>query len=176
MSITSNYNRCVSFPSDINEHMPTLQKYASECKHITEMGVRTVVSTWAFLEAKPKKLVSIDINDCPISQAQNLAKDAGIDFAFIRGDTRKIEIEETDLLFIDTWHVYEQLQKELELHANKAKKYIILHDTTTFGVRGEDPNQLGLWPAVEEFLNTNTNWKLRERFYNNNGLTVLERI
>jgi hypothetical protein len=33
----------------------------------------------------------------------------------------------------------------------------------------------GLWPAVEEFLQENKNWSLKERFTHNNGLTILER-
>ena len=34
----------------------------------------------------------------------------------------------------------------------------------------------GLWPAIEEFLDSNKNWKIKERFRNNNGLTILEKI
>ena len=34
----------------------------------------------------------------------------------------------------------------------------------------------GIWPAIEEFINNNQNWKIKERFTNNNGLTILERI
>jgi hypothetical protein len=34
---------------------------------------------------------------------------------------------------------------------------------------------LGLWPAIEEFLKNNPNWILHERFTNNNGLTILKR-
>ena len=34
--------------SDINEHLPVLKEYAQKCETITEMGVRAVVSTWAF--------------------------------------------------------------------------------------------------------------------------------
>jgi len=49
-------------PSDINEHLPTLKKYAEECSHITEMGVRWVVSTYGLLMGKPKKMISYDIN------------------------------------------------------------------------------------------------------------------
>lgn len=189
-TITDYYNQRKNTPSDINEHIETLKNYATECSHITEMGVRSVVSTWAFLEANPKKLVSIDINDCPVQEAARLAHESGIDFQFIKSSTLEMEIEETDLLFIDTWHVYQQLKKEFELHADKAKKYIILHDTTTFGENGEGiastniniitgqmeaiPHK-GLWPAVEEFLASNTKWKLKERYTNNNGLTVLER-
>jgi hypothetical protein len=33
----------------------------------------------------------------------------------------------------------------------------------------------GLWPAVAEFLENHPEWSLRERFVNNNGLTVLEK-
>lgn len=191
MNITDYFIHYKTNPSDINEHMETLRHYASMCDHITEMGVRTVVSTWAFLEAHPKKLISIDIVQCPIDEAARLAHEANIDFQFIKASTLDITIDPTDLLFIDTWHVYPQLKKEFELHANKAKKYIILHDTTTFGETGEgiestiiDINTgnmntvpyVGLWPAIEEFLQSTDNWKLKERYTNNNGLTVLERM
>jgi hypothetical protein len=77
-------------------------------------------------------------------------------------------------LFLDTRHDYEQLREELRLHAGKVRKYLVLHDTTTFGERGETPGHRGLWPAVEEFLAQGA-FRLRERYENNNGLTVLER-
>ena len=60
--ITENYNRLCEIPSDINEHLPTLMKYASECEHITEMGVRNIVSTFALLMGEPKRMISYDIN------------------------------------------------------------------------------------------------------------------
>ena len=72
-TISEQFQVRVKSPSDINEHLETIKKYASECKHITEMGVRSVVSTWAFLESKPKRLVSIDIQPCPIQLASELA-------------------------------------------------------------------------------------------------------
>jgi hypothetical protein len=181
MSITDHYDRHVQIYSDIHEHLPTLKKYASECEHVTEMGVRNVISTWAFLAAKPKRLVCIDIKPCPVEEAAQLAKDAEIDFQFIQADTTDplLDIEPTDLLFIDTWHVYMQLKTEFQLHCNKVKKYIILHDTTAFGEVGESLVSgfvyKGLWYAVEEFLNTNPEWVLKERYTNCNGLTILQR-
>jgi hypothetical protein len=175
-------------PSDINEHLATLKHYAQGCDHVTEMGVRTVISTWAFLAAHPGKLISIDIKPVAIEYAQRLARDAGIQFDFRLGDTGAddFEIEETDLLFIDTWHVYEQLKQELKLHSARVRRYIALHDTTTFAYLGEShnyqcavrpqaPPRRGLWPAVEEFLACNPDWELRERFTHNNGLTILAR-
>ena len=35
---------------------------------------------------------------------------------------------------------------------------------------------IGLWPAIEEFMKDNSHWVIAERFYNNNGLTILKRI
>lgn len=166
--------------SDINEHLPTLKRYTQQCETVTEMGVRWIVSTYAFMMGDPKKLISIDIKhpneyDGNLNEVIDIAKENNIDFKFVLGDTREIEIEETDLLFIDTWHVYEQLKIELEKHAPKAKKYIIMHDTTLFEHNGEGQGYIGLWPAVEEFLAANSQWVIHERYTNNNGLTILKR-
>lgn len=178
MKLQEIYEGLCNTPSDINEHLPTLKKYAQECEHITEMGVRWVVSTYALLMGKPKRMISYDINSIHWDVIRDMVKD-DTDFEFRVGDTTEIEIEETDLLFIDTWHVYQQLKKELELHGNKAKKYLIFHDTTAFEYIGEtisgDVIYEGLWPAIEEFLEQNPHWELHERFENNNGLTILKR-
>lgn len=160
--------------TDINEHLPTLKKYAEDCEHITEMGVRSIVSTWAFLMGKPKNLISYDINNIDESIILNTIKDNDIDFKFIQGDTTKIEIGETDLLFIDTLHTYDQLKDELDLHGNKSKKYLIFHDTTLFGNRGER-GDIGLNPAIKEFIVENSHWAIHEVFTNCCGLTILKR-
>ena len=100
-----------------------------------------------------------------------------------------------DLVFIDTLHVYGQLKRELTKFAPFTRRYLVLHDTTTDGEDGEclrlgtDTQALsrqtgipefelkvGLWPAVEEFLEAHQGeWALHERYKNNNGLTVLKR-
>lgn len=178
--------------SDINEHIPILIKYASECDHITEMGVRGIISTWAFLKGLPKKLISYDIQypehwGSNLNDVYEIANKHSIQYEFKKENVLKIEIEETDLLFIDTWHTYDQLKAELLIHSPKAKKYIIMHDTTSFEYRDEsaysenawengETSGKGLWPAIEEFLNESKNWVQHERFYNNNGLTILKRI
>ena len=57
-------NQLYNTQSDINEHFPAIIELAKECDHITEMGVRTVVSTWAWLAGAPKKgLFSYDIHN-----------------------------------------------------------------------------------------------------------------
>jgi glycosyltransferase involved in cell wall biosynthesis/predicted Zn-dependent protease len=168
------YHLACSTPSDINEHCPALYQLAKQCRHVTEMGTRTGVSTAALLYAQPAKLVCYDVRRFP--QVELLQKLAGVtEFVFHEADVMRVQIEPTDLLLIDTWHVYEQLREELRLHSEKARRFIVLHDTTTFAEQGESPGHRGLWPAVEEFLAQGT-FRLKQRYVNNNGLTVLERM
>ncbi len=135
-------NHIHTTPSDINEHIPALIAYASECEHITEMGVRAITSTWAFLGSAPKKLISYDMENpshygADISIVYKIAEQYGLNYEFKQADVLTIDIEETDLLFLDTWHAYDQLKAELELHHSKARKYIIMHDTTSYEFRDE---------------------------------------
>ena len=158
--IIDKYKELCIVPSDINEHLPTLCKYASMCDHVTEFGVRSVISTFALLAGSPKMMVSYDIEDICMDALELEAKGT-VRFRFLQGDTTKITISPTDLLFIDTLHNYRQLNTELELHASKVGKYIIMHDTTTFGEIGESYKGLpekGLWLAIEEFLVKNPKW------------------
>jgi len=182
--IEKEFAAAATTPSDIHEHVPVLYELAKECDHITEMGVRTGVSTRAFLRADAK-LISYDIvTDHEVVRLTNEAKKAGKDATFIEADVLKIDIEETDLLFIDTWHTYGQLKEELKRHSSKARKYIAFHDTNTYGLKneGNDPlrpqagTQEGLLPAIIEFLIENKEWRFKKFLTNNNGLTVLERI
>ena len=194
-----NYEECCNTPSDINEHLPTLYRYALECKHITECGVRAVVSSYAFalgLIGKPKaKLIQVDLDNHPnIHAFQNRCKGENIDAVFYNQSDLTCPIEETELLFIDTWHVYGHLKRELARWNSYVTKYIILHDTTVDEWYGEtirvpmdaerqslesgipiDEIRKGIWPAIDEFLNEHPEWTLHERFTNNNGLTILKR-
>jgi len=180
MNIDTYYKKLYEKKSDINEHLPTLRQYASKVNHVTEMGVRRGRSTLAFIYGKPKKLVSYDIVEKFDKKTyKEFAYDFNVDFVFIKANVLKVEIEETDMLFIDTLHRYTQLKQELKLHSGKVKKYIIMHDTTTFGEVGEKlnkmPEDFGLTKAINEFLLDNYPWIIKQTFTNNNGLTVLER-
>jgi tetratricopeptide (TPR) repeat protein len=167
------YQAACVLPSDINEHLPTLHELARDCRHITGVGTQAGTATLALLAAQPRRLVCYDLVRFP--QVDQLAALAGqTEFVFRQGDVLRADIEETDLLLLDSVHAYEPLKEELRRHAARARRYIVLHDTTTFGERGEAEGQRGLWPAVEEFLAEGT-FRLKQRFTNNNGLTVLER-
>jgi hypothetical protein len=188
--------------SDINEHLPTLYKYASECESVFESGVRGCVSSWALVNGLmsngkvSRRIFLNDITSCPIQDLLDATKDLDIVVNYEWINNLNLELSENvDLTFIDTWHVYGQLKRELAKFAPRTNKYIILHDTTVDEVYGEtircglnaeqqsresgfhtDEITCGLWKAVEEFLAENRDWVIKERFTNNNGLTVLARV
>jgi len=172
------YEKAKNTPSDINENLHVLYDLCKDCKTVIEMGVRTGVSTRAFLNANVD-LISFDVMlDKTVQKLFDKAKKRGKNVQYIKDDVLNIEIEETDMLFIDTIHNYDQLKKELKLHGNKAQKYIVFHDTYTYGLRGESIlgfDNKGLLTAIIEFLIENTHWKFKIFKTNNNGLTVLER-
>lgn len=166
------HNLCVQ-PSDINEHLPVLRALATQCCAVTELGVRNAVSTAAFVVARPKRLRCCDIERSPaVDVVAKHASDADVQFSFELGDSRQIEAGACDLLFIDTRHTRAQLTAELERHGHLVARWIVLHDTVTFGERGNDGGE-GLLPAVREFL-ARYPWRIAKEYTNNNGLMVLE--
>lgn len=157
-------------PAEINEHLYTLKGYAGQCDHVTEFGVSFGRSTAAFLAARPKVLRSYDVRNClPLGWWPEGASLGGLvetDWKFTIGDSREIDIDETDLLFIDTWHVYECLKAELDRHQAKVRKWILLHDTVLY----REMNR-----AIYELLERERTWTIAAHHWNNNGLMILER-
>lgn len=191
-----NYERACSEPSDINEHVPTLCMYARECEHVTELGARSCVSTWGLLKGlaengqTTKKLKSVDLNWAPeMDRVREHASAHGIEYTFLCENDIECTPEPTDMTFIDTWHVYGQLKRELALYAPVTKKYIAMHDTQVDAVDGEsircgltetyglpyEETRQGLQRAIDEFLSWNDDWVIDRVWTNNNGLTVLRR-
>jgi hypothetical protein len=89
-----------------------------------------------------------------------------IDFTFSLADSLKIDIEPVDLLFIDTIHEHKHTIQELNRHASKVKKYILLHDPSDWP---------GVFTAVVEFLTKCREWRIVEHCNKNSGFLVLER-
>lgn len=201
-SIEKKFLHLSNNPSDINEHLCTLSKYSSDCESVLETGVATCVSSWAFVhgllnnKSLNKKLFMNDINVCNISELLFLTHSLPIKIEYEWKNNLDLELKERyDLTFIDTWHVYGQLKRELIKFAPITNKYIIMHDTTIDEWKSEifrvnsnaeelsktsgfsiEEIEKGLWPAVQEFLDANKDWVLHERYTNNNGLTILRRV
>jgi hypothetical protein len=197
------YEKRLNTPSDIYEHLATLKQYASECESVLELGVRKCVSSWALAlgllnNSGKRTMYMSDINVCDTSLIETVSKQTDLKIVAKWGNNLELDLEEdVDLTFIDTWHVYGQLKRELARFAPRTKKYIIMHDTTVDEWQGETKRNIhkydvnkqsidsgipveeilkGLWPAIEEFLQHNKDWVLHARWLNNNGLTILKRV
>jgi len=173
------YAQACATPSDINELLPVLLGYASQCAHITEFGIRAGVSTRAFFHAAPKRLRSYDLKvSDDVEQLFLSARAQGFDYRCIQADVLEVEIEPTDMLFIDTFHAYEQTAEELRLHAGKVSRFIAFHDVETYGYEPEKRygkvGTRGIMPAIREFLAANPAWSVDLHLTYNNGLLVIE--
>ena len=151
---------------------------------------------WFGKNNKPiKHLFLNDITKCDINTLLSTTINGIVDVKYQWINDLDLNVKNNfDLTFIDTWHVYGQLKRELAKFSEITKKYIILHDTTVDEIYGEtircgmnatiqsietgipvDEILCGLGRAVDEFLDKNSQWQLKERFTNNNGLTILVR-
>jgi hypothetical protein len=161
--------------TDMYEHLPWVSEIASECKHVTELGVGWGESTRAFLKHNIE-LHSYEFAPWPeIYKLFDDAKKSGRNVTLHVEDTRQTQIAETELMLVDSYHSYEQVKAELDLHASKVSKYIFFHDTTLNEFVGSGGEQ-GIWPAIQEFLDSHPEWQIVERKTNCNGMTLIKRI
>lgn len=175
MTIDELLERYKAETPDIREHLDTLTNLAAEVEHVTEFGFRYGASFCALLKGKPSTLVTYDININPIHMDLiRSVRPEETEIEFNQISTLDAVIDPTDLLFIDTWHCYSQLKRELDLHGHKAKKYIVMHDTQTYRHKGEDGTTPGLYDAIQEYI-VDKPWVIHFDHQNNNGLLCLVR-
>lgn len=189
---------------DTFEHLHTLEFYATQCESILELGVWNPVSTFGFLYGllhnykDIKKLRSVDTIRMPsLDPVYRIAKENNIEFSYeILNDLKLDNLEPVDMTFIDTWHVYGQLKRELQKFAPYTKKWIIMHDTVVDGMLGESVREKfhnitqehlstgfpgieiikGLMSAIKEFIAANPDWAVDVVRQGNNGLVILKRV
>lgn len=160
----------------IRPHLKVFLGYGAKCKTITELGIDSACSTLAFIHSGCKKVYSYNVvlteNAKKVKQA---AEKDGFFFKLSTKDNLKVKIKRTDMLFIDTDHWYGQIKAELAHHHKRVNKWIIMHDTETFGMVNPFDGRLGMKPAIYEFLEDHPEWKVKEHFVESHGLTVLVR-
>jgi len=133
MSLETEYNRVAGEPSDIVEHLPKFVAMVREldAQHVIELGTRTGVSTLAWLyalESTGGRLTSIDIDEAPpIGTYPH--------WTFIQSDDLApavvSSLDEADIVFIDTSHLYAQTIQELHTYRWLVRSggLLVLHDT-----------------------------------------------
>ena len=185
VSIEEVYRKNCENPSDINEHLPTLRRLATECDSVVEFGTRTGVSLSALLAAQPKRLVSYDLTaSCACNRLKKLARGTVLEYRHGPniGDTLTVPpIDPAGLLFIDSKHTADQVYAELSRHGDQVNRYLAFHDVSSFGDRGEGWTEAapvaGILVGIDRWiLERPGQWEQVEWHGNNNGLMVLKRI
>lgn len=168
------FRRLAVEPSDMDEHMMTLYRYASLCESVVETGTNDCTSTTALLYAQPKTLDCFDIQRFPdVDELERLAGETK--FTFHLGDILETEIPECDFWFCDDYHVGEHVRRELARHAHRVRKYIAFHDVALFAEQGEDGGE-GIWRPISEYFREHPEWRLVYHTERNNGLAIFARI
>ena len=198
MTLEELYQKRCQTPWNNNEFLPTFRHYAEQCQIVTEFGVERGFSTTAFLAAQPDLLVSYELvwneglnevvgmASCCINYGRGgpvhpaawsgfTAWVGKTQWCFHLTDCLGQPIIETDLLLIDSFHIYSHLRLELRIHSPSVRRWILIHDVDPNVHHGMDGSQPGLYKAVDEFL-AQGDFELEKWYPNNNGLAVLRRV
>ena len=176
---------------------------SSQCTSVVELGVRGVVSSWAFATGlmlngkEEKKLVGVDLHSNASVARFSDAVRGLVEHEFWQGNDLDYPCGEVDMTFIDTFHHYKQMEAELEKFAPLTRKWIVGHDSqsdrftselvrchTEYDIYAVSEQTgwsvkdlaVGIWPAVLEFLERHPEWILEREFVNCNGLFILKRV
>ena len=183
-------NDCLSGQGDSDRHALTLFSIALATKGKTfiELGVRNGTTTLPLLMAahlNSGKLTSVDLNDtkfkCPTPYSSNweFIKSDAIEFLNNWNPKKKI-----DFIYIDDWHSYAHVKKELEFIDKfiSPSSIIVLHDLmygnhepfyhTDLTLQSGQWTEGGPYRAVAE-LDPNF-WEFSTLPWNN-GLTILRK-
>jgi hypothetical protein len=184
------YARHCAGNTAISPHLPRLRALAEGAAVAVEFGVKRGASSSALLMGAAE-VVSYDVVATP--EARQLETIAGERWQYRVEDSRGANVPGCDLLFIDSLHDYEQCSAELSAHGNKASRYLVFHDTQTFGAVGADGetgkhkwtyvpgrgsvplNCLGIRQAIDEFMIANPAWRIVAAYPDSHGLLVLQR-
>lgn len=167
-------------PSDIVTHLPILEKYAAQCDHVTELGVRDGNSTVALVAGCRGEVHSYDVSRTSFVDLME-SMELPCRWFFHQGDTlnHELAMAPTELLFVDTLHTYEHVKRELALWGRLASRYLIFHDTFTcgdFDKSGPNPKARGIGRAIDEFVAEYGDYEVEYKTDECNGLLVLRGI
>lgn len=169
------FRQCCDTNSDINGHLRYMHDVCIEidAKIVIELGVRTGLSTVAFLHAMDQTgghvwSVDIDRHSAPDEVALHDR------WVFTHADDLTVDPVPCDVLFIDTSHHYGHTLAELDRFARYAR-VVLLHDTALEHPAGAPPEpRYPVRQACLDWLAANPGWEWEE-FEHCYGLGVMRR-
>jgi hypothetical protein len=165
-------------PSDFHEHVPTLHDLAAKCAHVTELSTWFKPADVALAHGLGTRAETLFVSVCRNQKPQwrALTRHLGERFTGTVAEPNTAEIDETDLLFVDTEHRADVLFPILERTHARVRKYITVHCTETFGESGDHPDTPGVLHALRTFGLRHPEWTVLRHDRNNHGLLVLSRL
>lgn len=189
----------ITYPNDYdcfyNYYKSGLELF-QECNSILELGIshtKNLISEFAN-KSSPSYITSIYIqNNYEKHLIPHIICNTKINYRrYICNPLEYVHHNTVDILAIDTWNIYGQLQKELKHHSKYITKYIIIYNThiyryhsinviNNYNIELEMYNtgfskeeiEKGLYPAIEDFIKENPKWKIHYESTIDNGYTVL---
>jgi len=151
-----------------------MQKLMKNCDSYKELGTHQGASAAAACLTNPKRVELVDKTLEKFNRSRHLFVD------YCRENNITLKTYEmssidpkcagpVDLLLIDSLHTADHLAKELKLHAQYTRKYIVCHDTSILHGRAND----SLYQMLVSFTSGITPWEITERETRNVGYTVL---
>lgn len=188
-AIVAHYQAACLKGTAISAHLPRLRDLAVGCTVAQEFGVKRGASSAALLLGA-ESVISYDIE--PTKEARELARLVGPRWSYRIEDSRAALPTPCELLFVDSLHTYAQCRAELQRHADSVSRWLVFHDSITFGsvgAYGETGRQvwtyqvgqsvpqtcLGIRPAIDELMARDPSWQIRAHYTDSHGLLVLER-
>jgi hypothetical protein len=163
----------------LNPQVLGLIKYASRVKHASILGAGNGLSLLALIIAGVRDIRLYDSKMQDVSQFRKICEEADINFAFICADAPQ-EIENTELLLIDTISEANYNYSELSFHYSKVSRYMLVTKTYTHAhdhqnnIRfPEGVTPAGLIHGINNFIVNYPNWHILEHLYWEPGLTIL---
>jgi cephalosporin hydroxylase len=170
------YETVIRTPSDINEHLTELHDLIVRlnAQVVIELGVRYGNSTIAILHALEQTgghLWSVDV----AKQWNGIESDR---WTFIEGDDLSPEVmaqlpERAQVVFIDTYHGYQQTVAEIEAYKPRVQGVMAFHDTNVEVFDHHPPGSEPPFP-VRQAVEDKLSGREMKVFLHNNGFTEVE--
>jgi len=148
-----------------------LKRLIKLCDSYTEFGINQGATLAAVVLENPKIVKAYDIKLDWYNKAksifENYASENNIEYEVFQDNTLTCNISTTDLLYIDTTHLYSHLTEELNRHGHMVREYIVFHDTAA---------QEELNGVVKEYVVKNKEWSIITDCKINVGFMTIKRI
>lgn len=154
-----------------NHHGVIRRLIEEGCESYKELGVHQGASAAAALLAGADDMFLVDPDFSKIDPYMELFEEyylpAGVTLTTYCGSSLdKGSVSPVDLLLVDSVHKPDHLQKELDLHAQYVRKYMVFHDTK---------HVPSLYQVLVRFTSGISPWEISEHINEGHGVTVLKR-